>query len=187
MSGINLLRNTLLVLIASLFGAINAPLADDCQMQISHPIIDYGSLNPDLLRAAAKTSTSASLEKRHILLNVWCPEPRDMAISFHGAASGLEAYKFGDNGSFELTIRSAQLDGTPVLLGAISSINEIPAGASGSVKLTPGHYIVPVTDQHSRVGKVYSMNIEIASSLLTEHLKIRDLATLEGKGHFELK
>lgn len=184
---INSFRKVLLALTISFFSTAGVALADDCEMQISQPVLDYGALNPDILRAGAKASATAALDKRRVQLNVLCPDSRSMAIAFRGAASGAEAYQLGDRGTFELVIKAARLDGVPVLVGTVSNIGEVPATASNSVNLVPGQYIVPVLAQKSSLGKVFSMDIEVNSHLFTERLKVRDLVVLEGKGYFDLQ
>lgn len=162
-------------------------LADDCQMQISQPVLDYGSVNPDVLRANNSASDTAPLGKRYAQLYVLCSEPRTMAIGFRGIASGVEAYQLSDRGSFDVTLKDVKLDGAPVLAGIVSSIGEVPATSANAVKLAPGKYFVPVISQQLITGKALSMKVEIDTRLATDQLKVRDVVMLDGRGFFELQ
>lgn len=186
MNGVQQLKNVLrggAVLLACSVGAV---LANDCQIQISQSVVDHGNLNPSTLRASAKSSSTAALDKRVMQLNVLCTDVKDMAVTFRGLASGPESYQISDKGEFDLTLKDARLDGNPVLLGLVNRAGEIPAESGPSVKLTPSHYVVPVVDHQVKVGKVLSIKVELNARLFVEGLKVRDIAPLEGLGQFEL-
>src|SRR5690606_19544130 len=97
-------------------------LADSCVLQVNQTVVDYGSLNPDVLRAAAKTSNSLSLGKRNLQLYVFCSSARGIAIAFHGLELDAASYKLSDKGSFDLVVKNGELDGEPVSIGEVSSV-----------------------------------------------------------------
>jgi hypothetical protein len=165
---------------------VDAVWADDCRIQVSQPRVDYGSFNPHVLRANAKSSSTVSLGKRLMRLNIQCTDPKDMALAFRGVASGVERYKLSDEGEFEMTLKAARLDGIPVRLGVVTTAGDIPAQGAISVKLTPGKSLVPLLNQRPQVGKNLSVQVELDVRVFVEKLGVRDVASLETRGYFEL-
>jgi hypothetical protein len=179
---------TILLLLSFLSLNNTANAAEGCQMQLSPPLLDYGTLNPYELRFSARnmSTTSASLGKRRMQLNVVCDETRVIAVAFRSLSSGPKAYQFGANGGFSLVIKSMQLDGVSVLPGLVSAPGDLPVINGGSLLLEPGHYAVPVLNQHAVSGKTLTLDIEMETWLTTDALKVRDDMKLEGRGYFDL-
>lgn len=186
MAAIGTFKNLMRALIFSTICCTGLVFANDCQIQVSQPTVDYGSLNPDMIRAGAKNSKTALLDKHYIQLYILCSEDRAMTIGFHAITADNESYQLGELGNFELTVKDAQLDGASVLLGTVSKVGDVPMVSEQELKLTPGKYIVPVASHQLMSGKSLSLKVEVNSRLATEKLKIRDLTYLKGNGYFEL-
>jgi hypothetical protein len=181
-----IIQRSVLSLMTLLACSASNAWANDCQIQLTQPVVDYGSINPHVLTASAKAAPTAALGKRLLQLNIVCTEPKDMAVSFQGLASGLHSYRLSDKGEFDLTFKNARLDGESVLLGSVSSFTDSPGEASAVRKLKPGQYLVPVLNQQRQSGKSLSMGLEVDARLFVDGLKIRDVVTLDGQGQFEL-
>lgn len=162
--------------------------ASDCQMYLSSPVQDYGTINPDELRFSARntSTTSASLGKRHIQLRVICEEAREMAVIYRSQVASNKAYQFGVNGSVVLMVRGIQLDGESVQPGTVSRLGEIPVVNDAGLILEPEHYVVPVKNQQTIYGKILQIDFEMNTLLPVEPLKNRDDIKLEGRGYFQL-
>lgn len=186
MYGGTTLKKTLMLTAVSLACATSGVQANDCQVQLSQPVVDYGKLNPSVLRAGAKASPKASLGKRLLQLNVLCTDIKDMAVTFRGIAAGPLSYRLSNQGEFDLTLKDARLDGQPVLLGLVATPQETAGEIGRSVQLKPGHYVIPMRDQKVLSGKAFSMKVEVDSRLSVDGLMLRDVADLEGQGQFEL-
>lgn len=174
-----------LIALALSLGCIGA-FANDCQTQINQSVVDYGNLNPAVLRNYSKSTLTASLEQRVLQLNIVCATPRALSLSFQAMASGPETFKLGNKGEFDLILSNAQLDGVSVLLGEISYLGDLPGRESSSAKLKPNHYIVPLVGQRLMVGKSLSVRVEVNARLFVEGLNIRDVAAFDGQGYFYL-
>lgn len=162
-------------------------LANDCQVQISPATIDYGNLNPSLLRASASSPLSTTLNTRAMQLNIVCTAPQVFILSFNGAASGVQAYKLSDKGEFDLTLSNAVVDGKPALLGEVSNVGEDPVESSGSLLLKPNKYFVPLVGQRQSAGKSLSVKVDVGARLFVAALKLRDATNFEGQGSFDLQ
>jgi hypothetical protein len=180
-----MIKRTAMVFAAMLACFSGGAWANDCQIMLTQPVVDYGAFNPHTLKATAKSSL-ASLGKRVMQLNVMCADARNMAVTFHGVASGLESYQLSDKGEFDLTLKDAHLDGELVLLGSVSSVGEVPNESRNAVKLRPGKYLVPVLHQQLKTGKTLSVSVELDARLFVDGLNIRDAVIFEGQGNFEV-
>jgi hypothetical protein len=186
MYGAQVIKRSLMALAAILLCSTGTVWANDCQIQVTQSVVDYGPFNPHALKASAKSAASADLGKRFMQLNILCDDVQRMALSFQGLAYGLEGYKLSDNGEFELALKDARLDGEPVLLGAISSAGDTPGEGRNAMKLMPGQYLVPVVNQQLKTGKALSISVVVDARLFVDRLKVRDVVELEGQGYFQV-
>ena len=129
---------------------------DQCRIQISQPVMDFGVFNSGELTTRTTRPNMVSLGKRQLQLSVTCPDPVRIAVTFHGMASGAGGFRMGDMGEFTLTFKDARLDGSEVLLGRASRAEELPLKVEDAVRLLPNSYASPVVSGHLGVGRVFT-------------------------------
>lgn len=153
-----------------------AARADNCQISVSQPRIDYGLIRQE---EAADSSTMA-LGPRALQLSVLCVEPAAMALRFIGAASG-SGFRFGRQGRFRLNLRHAQVDGLTVEWAAAPQTGEHAGG-----QLLPGQVLVASAAGAAVKGKRLTAQVDIHIDLPSDALHVRNQTVLEGQGTFEL-
>lgn len=159
---------------------------DQCRIQISQPVMDFGVFNSGELTTRTTRPNMVSLGKRQLQLSVTCPDPVRIAVTFHGMASGAGGFRMGDMGEFTLTFKDARLDGSEVLLGRASRAEELPLKVEDAVRLLPNSYASPVVSGHLGVGRVFTVGVEIEAQVKAEVRKVRDRSILDGDGQFEV-
>ena len=115
-----------------------------------------------------------------VRLNVVCPEGSVIALRFHGGAADGQGYRFGQQGSFGLTLQSPQLDGKPVELASLH--NHAERGG----QLRPGQSLVVLAGGLPAKGRTFSAQVHVDTWLPSAAIAVRDKTTLEGSGRFEL-
>ncbi|EKM5744999.1 hypothetical protein PU345_004316 [Enterobacter kobei] len=163
-------------------------MAAECQFQASQPVLDYGTLNPDVLRYNGGRPTQVSLGKRSVQLNAVCTTPQDMVVRFVGTVAGNGSWTPGDEGGMLLTVTSARVDGVSVLVRILSASGEQGPVHTGGLRLLPGESVMAVDTTGAAVGGV-SLNLEFSVDpwITEKQLKVRDEMLLEWRGTFELQ
>ncbi|MFJ7311541.1 DUF1120 domain-containing protein [Pseudomonas sp. NPDC098747] len=155
-------------------------------MQINQPMLDFGTFNSGQLLSKTKNSDGVSLGRRTVQLSVTCPAPTRLAITFHGMTVGPTAFNLSDLGAFTMDFKNARLDGTEVLLGRVSTAEEVPASVQNTIRLMPNSYVVPVSGGRLGTGKLFTVTVEIEALAKSETRKIRDITVMQGEGQFEV-
>ena len=159
---------------------------DNCQMQISNTVIDYGQVTRAELLERQVSPTSFALGKQTMTLSVNCRQPTLMTIYFRGAAGDGNGYRFGNAGNFVLNLSLAQLDGKRVKLGNVKVTGQQPDNMAEIALLTPGVGIVPVQDERTLKGASFSVQVEINTSVSGTASRVADRTTWRSSGSFEL-
>ncbi|WP_144424067.1 DUF1120 domain-containing protein [Herbaspirillum hiltneri] len=165
--------------------ALAAP-NDNCQMQISNTVIDYGQVTRAELLGRQVSPTAFALGKQTMTLSVNCRQPALMTIYFRGAAGDGNAYRFGNAGNFALNLSLAQLDGKRVKLGNVSVTGQQPDNMAETAVLSPGIGIVPVQDERTVKGSSFSVQVEIDTKVSGTASRVADRTTWRSSGSFEL-
>ncbi|TFI10429.1 MULTISPECIES: hypothetical protein [unclassified Herbaspirillum] len=159
---------------------------DNCQMQISNTVIDYGQVTRAELLERQVSPTAFALGKQTMTLSVNCRQPTLMTIYFRGAAGDGNGYRFGNAGNFVLNLSLAQLDGKRVKLGNVKVTGQQPDNMAEIALLTPGVGIVPVQDERTLKGASFSVQVEINTSVSGTASRVADRTTWRSSGSFEL-
>lgn len=161
-----------LLLAALLGGQVHA---EDCRMTLSEPRVDYG-----VIRATQASSGSATVRldtQRTLHLSVLCTNPSAMALRFSGVAADAQGYQFGRQGRFTLSLRQAQVDGSPV---------SWQPDETASGRLLPGRTLFANAGGVAVTGRRLTAQVEIEVQLPADALAVRREMQLEGHGQFEL-
>jgi len=159
---------------------------DNCQMQISNPVIDYGQVTRAELLGRQVSPTALALGKQSMTLSVNCRQPTLMTIYFRGAAGDGNRYRFGDSGNFVLNLSLAQLDGKRVKLGNVKVVGQQPDNMAETALLPPGVGVVPVQDERTLKGTSFSVQVEIDTRVSSTASRVADRTTWRSSGSFEL-
>lgn len=165
--------------------ALAAP-ADNCQMQISQPVIDYGLITRAQLLERQLSPTTFALGKQTMTLSATCRQPTLMTVYFRGISRGADDYSFSNSGSFTLNLSLARVDGKRVRLGNVHITGQQPERMGESVPLTPGIGIVPVVDERPVKGTSFSVQVEIDTHIFGDASRINDKTVWRSSGSFEL-
>lgn len=160
--------------------------ADNCQMQISNPSVDYGSTTRAELLKKQVSPLMMSLGRQSVTLTATCKTPTLMTLFFRGAAADAGAYRLGNSGSFTLRLLNARLDGRTVGLGSVLMPGQPPETKADSVMLPPDAGAVPIIDDVPVKGSSLQLQVDIDASISTTGSRINDLTVLRGAGGFEL-
>jgi hypothetical protein len=159
---------------------------DNCQLQISNTVIDYGQVTRAELLGRQISPTAFALGKQTMTLSVNCRQPTLMTIYFRGGAGDGNAYRFGNAGNFVLTLSLAQLDGKRIKLGNVKVTGQQPDNMAETALLTPGVGIVPVQDERTLKGASFSVQVEIDTNVSGTASRVADRTTWRSSGSFEL-
>jgi hypothetical protein len=180
-------RHALVVAVIALISLpTHAAPNDNCQMQISNTVIDYGHVTRAELLGRQVSPTSFALGKQTMTLSVNCRQPALMTIYFRGAAGDGNGYRFGNGGNFVLNLSLAQLDGKRVKLGNVRVTGQQPDNIAETILLTPGVGIVPMQDERTLKGASFSVQVEINTSVSGTASRVADRTTWRSSGSFEL-
>lgn len=173
---------TLAPLALSGFTPLAWALPDDCQLNLSQPVLDYGLMNravrPDL-------APERNLGERHTNLTVSCSQPTDMSVFYRAMAATAQRFHFAERGSYQLRIRDALLDGQAVDIGLIAGVGQSPAETGSSLIWRPEHGVVPVQAGVPMLGRHFSAQLEVNAWVQDQGMQVRDTVNWEASGVFD--
>lgn len=180
------LSRILLLTLAPLTLSGFTPLAwaqpDDCQFNLSQPVLDYGLMNravrPDL-------APERNLGERHTNLSVSCSQPIDMSVFYRAMAATAERFHFAERGSYQMRIRDAVLDGRSVDIGLIAGVGQSPAETGSSLIWRPDQGVVPMQAGVPIQGRNFSAQLELTAWVKDQGMQVRDTVTWEASGVFD--
>lgn len=153
----------------------NEARANNCQVSLSQPRVDYG-----LVRQAERGDPQIALGKRTLRLSMACEVPVSMALRFTGVPANQQGFRFGRQGHFTLSLQFAQVDGKSVEL-VMPHLSEEPATG----RLLPGHRLVAHVAGMPVHGRRFTALVNVETFLPAALLAVRDETTFEGQGGFE--
>lgn len=155
---------------------------DDCQFNLSQPVLDYGRMN----RAITSSETSEhSLGRRRLNLSVSCSQPIDMSVFYRAMAATSERFRFAEHGSYVMRVYDAILDGQSVQLGLIAGDRQSVGESASNLVWRPAHGIVPVRAGLPVQGRRFSVQLELTAWVQERALPRRDAAFWETTGMFD--
>ncbi|WP_433736995.1 DUF1120 domain-containing protein [Pseudomonas putida] len=173
---------TLAPLVLSGFTPLTWASADDCQLNLSQPVLDYGLMNRAVRPDA---STERNLGERHLSLTLSCSAPVDMSVFYRAMAATANRFHFADRGSYQVRIRDAVLDGQSVDIGLIAGVGQSPAQTASNLIWRPDHGVVPVNAGVPMQGRSFSAQLEVTAWVQEQGMQVRDAVTWEASGVFD--
>lgn len=163
-----------------------APLAwaapDDCQFNLSQPVLDYGLMNRAIRPGSAP---ERNLGERQLSLTLSCSTPIDMSLFYRAMATTAERFHFAERGSYQMRVRDAVLDGQSVDIGLIAGVGQAPAQTAAELVWRPDHGIVPVKAGVPAQGRTFSAQLELTAWVQEQGMQVRDAVTWEATGVFD--
>jgi hypothetical protein len=181
------LSHPLLLVLGTLMSNVLAPqawaFADECQLTLSQPDVDFGVVNRALHTPASQELT---LGVQRLSLNLSCSQPADMTLFYRAiAAATAERFRFAEHGSYALRMSEAQLDGQAVDLGLISAVGQVPEETAPSLLWRPQQALVPVRGGVAVQGQSLSAQLELTAWAQEKALQVRDAVVWEASGLFD--
>ena len=170
----------------TVYGTASAepPPAENCQIIVSEPELNYGAVTRYALREAPG-SNNLLLGKRQVTLNVSCVNAVKIGVSFRGPSVGAD-YLFGTQGRVVIRVIDAQLDGRSVNLGSANVAGMMPVSSAAAVQFVPGQVVVPVENGQPATGTRFSATVEMDPSLPMDAAHVQGRSTMETVGTFEV-
>ncbi|MCR4539241.1 DUF1120 domain-containing protein [Pseudomonas sp. 18.1.10] len=170
-----------LLSLSLLLGA-NAWGADECQLNLSEPTLDFGLMNRAVALAPA---AERLLGERRVRLNLNCPNATDMSLVYRGLAAGAERFRFTERGSYSLRVSDAVLDGQSVEVGLLAASGQPPVSLGTTLHWRPEHGIVPLRGGVTVSGRNLSLLIEASAWADETASRVSDAVTWDTSGVFD--
>ena len=164
-------------LLIAAFGTAQAQ--DECQLNISEPLLDFG------LMSRVTQSDSAPqrlLGERRLSLNFNCPQPANMSLFYRALAASAQRLQFTEHGSYEMQVSDGVLDGQAVELGLLPANGQPPISIGTALNWRPGHGIAPVQGGSVLLGKSFSLQLTLNAWADTAATHVKDATTWEVSG-----
>ncbi|MGY2323565.1 DUF1120 domain-containing protein [Pseudomonas azotoformans] len=156
--------------------------ADECQLNLSEPSLDFGLMN----RAVALApSAERLLGERSVRLHLSCPTPTDMSLFYRGLGASAERFRFTERGSYSLRVSDAVLDGQSVEVGLFAGSGQPPLSSGATLQWRPEHGIVPLRGGMPVTGRNLSLLLEASAWASTAASQVNDAITWNTSGVFD--
>jgi hypothetical protein len=155
---------------------------DDCQLNLSQPLLDYGLMNRALRPDSAP---ERNLGERQLNLSLNCSQPTDMSLFYRALAATTERFHFAERGSYQMRIRNAVLDGQSVEIGLIAGSGQSLITTASSLIWRPAHGVVPVLNGMPLQGRHFSAQLELTAWVQEQGMTVRDAVTWQTSGVFD--
>jgi hypothetical protein len=182
MISMNLYRRLLVPLVPLAFTPLAWASADDCQLNLSQPVLDFGLMNRAI---RADSAAERNLGERQLSLNLSCSTPTDMSLFYRAMAATANRFHFAERGSYQIRIRDAVLDGQSVELGLIAAVGQPPALTASQVIWRPEHGVVPMQAGVPLRGRTFSAQLKLTAWVREQGMQVRDAVAWETTGVFD--
>lgn len=178
----SLQRLSALLLMLALAGNVHAQ--DECQLSLSESLLDFG-----LMSRVAKSASAPQqpLGERRLNLTLNCPQPGDMSLFYNALAASAQRLQFTGQGSYDIQVSDAVLDGQAVELGLVPAIGQPPTASAAVLNWRTGYGIAPVQGAAVLSGKSLSLLLTVNAWADTAATHVRDATTWEVSGLFEAR
>ncbi|NMX61252.1 DUF1120 domain-containing protein [Pseudomonas sp. WS 5059] len=175
-------RLTAAVLSVGLAG--NALANDECQLNISESLLDFGQMS----RLAQNDSAPQRLlGERRLSLNLNCPQPSDMSVFYSALAANAHRLQFTEHGTYALHVSDGVLDGQAVELGLLPGAGQPPASVASALSWRPGHGVAPVQGASVVQGRQFSLQLSLSAWADVAATHVREATTWEVSGTFDAR
>ena len=157
----------------------NAVAEDECQLNISEALLDFGLMN----RVAQRDSASERpLGERRMSLNLSCPQSADMSLFYRALAANAQRLQFTEHGSYAIQASDAVLDGNAVELGLIPALGQPPVARGTLLNWRTDHGIAPIKGDTVLSGQHFSVQLTFSAFADIAATRVKDATTWEVPG-----
>jgi len=164
------------------FAPLTWASVEDCQFNLSQPVLDYGLMNRAIRPDSAP---ERNLGERQLSLTLNCSNPIDMSLFYRAMAATANRFHFAERGTYQLRIRDAVLDGQSVDIGLIAGVGQAPAHTASNLIWRPDHGVVAVKAGVPVQGRSFSAQLEVTAWVQEQGMQVRDAVTWEATGVFD--
>ncbi|MEG4670387.1 hypothetical protein UXO78_03650 [Enterobacter cloacae] len=133
--------------------------ADDCQLTLSQPVVDYHQMRRDSIVTSQQSWNK--MPEKDINVSVYCPEKQQMATLLQGASGQKGRFQFGQNGGVAIKVSNLTLDGKSYNVGKTTDqVNFTPDTDNGSSLYIRNNEAV-VAVENGRVPSGQQMNFTV--------------------------
>ncbi|HEB4092549.1 TPA: hypothetical protein RZ058_003459 [Enterobacter cloacae] len=133
--------------------------ADDCQLTLSQPVVDYHQMRRDSIVTSQQSWNK--MPEKDINVSVYCPEKQQMATLLLGASGQKGRFQFGQNGGVAIKVSNLTLDGKSYNVGKTTDqVNFTPDTDNGSSLYIRNNEAV-VAVENGRVPSGQQMNFTV--------------------------
>ncbi|EOX7389251.1 hypothetical protein ACOMQZ_002442 [Enterobacter quasiroggenkampii] len=136
--------------------------AEDCQITLSQPVVDYHEMRRDNID---KTQQNwHKMADRTLNVNVYCPQPQQMAVLLQGTAGDKGRFTFGQPGGMAVKIDEMTVDGKNYTVGkTVDQLNFTPQSGTPSPFYLRNNEAVIAVD-NNQVPSGQQMNFRVTLS-----------------------
>jgi len=157
---------------------------DECRINISEPVLDFGLMNRLAQHDAAPQRL---LGERRLSLNLNCPQPADMSVFYRALAASAQRLQFTEHGTYALQVSDGVLDGQAVELGLLPAAGQAPAAVGTTLSWLPGHGVAPVQGTRVVQGKHFALQVGLSAWADVAATRVREATTWEVSGTFDTR
>lgn len=177
--------NVMLSVLVLLFSS--QVLSEECQIALSQPTVSFGRFKQDDIAASLKNWNR--MPAREVMVNVFCPQPRTMALFVQSASGSQGGILFGHEGRLALLANKMTVDGHHYDL--VKTTDRVGFTSSDSPKenvfLKNNEGVIARQNAAPVRGKQMSVTIKIIPVLNDNLLRgIADITELESALSWEL-
>lgn len=159
--------------------ASSAQALDECQLNLSESLLDFGQLS----RTARHNPAGQQLVgERRLSLTLNCPQPTDLSLFYRGLAAGAERLRFTEHGNYQIQLSDAVVDGQAVELGLLSAVGQSPTDTNAVLNWLPGYGIAPVRAGAVVPGKSLALQLTVRAWADPGATLVQDATTWEASG-----
>lgn len=157
---------------------------DECRLNISEPVLDFG-----LMKRLAQHDAAPQrlLGERRLSLNLNCPQPADMSVFYRALAASAQRLQFTEHGTYALQVSDGVLDGQAVELGLLPAAGQAPAAVGTTLSWLPGHGVAPVQGTRVVQGKHFALHVSLSAWADVAATRVREATTWEVSGTFDTR
>ena len=166
----------------SLLLGANAWGSDECQLNLSESLLDFGLMN----RAVALVpAPERLLGERRFNLTLNCAQPGDLSLFYRGLAASAERFGFTERGNYRLQVSDAVVDGQAVELGLLTGAGQPAVMVGAHLAWRPEHGVIPLRGGVPVTGRSLSMQVQANAWAREDAARVTDAVTWEASGLFD--
>lgn len=159
-----------------------AQAQDDCRLDVSESLLDFGSIRRVIDPAPGPERL---LGERRLSMTLDCPQSSDLSVFYRGLAASAERLRFTQGGSYRVHVHAGLLDGRAVALGLLAASGQPPIASAQALDWHPEHGIVPMLNGLPAHGRSFSLQLAVSAYAEERATPVRDAVTWDTTGRIE--